>query len=104
MPKWQNKAAVVSKNDRSSPFRPRASGRPTEAAIQAMLDAPKAARANEVGTKAQMSTETGADPNRRDLPRRFARPEAGSGFHRPRPEAQSGSVGELSDLTSRLAG
>jgi hypothetical protein len=73
MLKWQNKAAVVSRNASVVTVPSKGeSGRPTEAAIQAMLDAPKGPRANEVGTKAQMSTETGADPNRRDLPRRFA--------------------------------
>ncbi|MBL9010109.1 MAG: hypothetical protein JNL56_02915 [Alphaproteobacteria bacterium] len=73
MLKWQNKAAVVSKNDSVVTVPAKGeSGRPAEAAIQAMLDDPKGPRANDVGTKAQMSAETGADPNRRDLPRRFA--------------------------------
>lgn len=72
MLKWHDKAAVVPVNrsilevpDQGAP------GRPTEAAIQAMLNSPTGPRANELGTRAQAITESGSDPNRRDLKERF---------------------------------
>jgi len=46
-------------------------GRPADADLQAILSHPAGQRANEIGTRAQSLTESGAPPNRSDLKSRF---------------------------------
>ena len=70
--KWRNEKPTVLINQSTfSLLKNATTGRPPEADLQAVLDAPAGERANAIGKRVEAATVTGAKPNRSDNATRF---------------------------------